>query len=217
MAAQSYIPVTPNQLDRPTEELAYQLLNWVLVHETPEGLLAGRVVECEMYQGPEDRGAHSFGGRPTARTQVMYGPAGYAYVYLIYGMYYCLNLVTASEGMPHAILIRALEPLEGIKQMMQNRSPAKTASSARITSGPGKLCRALNIDRRYYGHPLWKEPLYLAQTLTPWGAYQIARGPRINIPYAGEASRYPWRFWVYNNPFVSQSSGPLISLEDNGL
>jgi DNA-3-methyladenine glycosylase len=125
---------------------------------------------------------------------------------MIYGMYYCLNLVTEAQGVPHAILIRALQPLSGLDEIKPDQPL--------LMAGPGRLCRAFGIDRRYYGHPLWRPPLYLARTLTPWPPYQIARGPRINIAYAGEASQYPWRFWVYKNPSVSKPQGPLTSLEE---
>ncbi|PSR23519.1 MAG: DNA-3-methyladenine glycosylase [Sulfobacillus acidophilus] len=208
-----YVAVAPTELQKSTEELAYQLLNWVLVNETADGLLVGRIVECEMYQGPDDRGAHSYGGKPTDRTRVMYGSPGYAYVYLIYGMYYCLNVVTEAEGVPHAILVRALEPLHGLDTMKRNRMLKTTRNTAELTSGPGKLCQAFGIDRRHYGHPLWASPLYLAHALTPWPSFQVARGPRINIAYAGEARQYPWRFWVYNNPHVSKPTNSVTTLE----
>lgn len=94
------IPVTPTDLDQPTERLAMALLDWVVVKDTPEGRRVGRIVECEMYQGPHDRAAHSYGGRRTERTAVMFGPPGYAYVYLIYGMYHCLNVVSGPPGRP---------------------------------------------------------------------------------------------------------------------
>lgn len=197
-------PVSEDIWEQDTQTLARALLNLILVRETSDGVMAGRIVECEMYQGPEDRGAHSYGGVPTARTQVMFGPPGHAYVYLIYGMYECLNVVTAPVGVPHAILVRALEPLEGIA-LMRSHVPAtkRPTSDQRLASGPGKLCRALEITRKFYGHPLDSPPLYLAYPRQPWPSYQRAMGPRINIDYAGEASQYPWRFWVHGHPSVS--------------
>ncbi len=195
----------------PTDVLAKRLLGLVLVHETPEGTTAGRIVECEMYQGPHDKGAHSYGGIPTARTQVMYGPAGHAYVYLIYGMYWCFNVVSAPEGVPHAILVRALEPLDGIDTMLM-RQPLGTRppNPHRLASGPGKLCRAMGIDRRAYDQPLWEPPLYLAYPGRPWPTYTIASGPRINIAYAEEAQQWPWRFWVDGHPGVSGPRRPQV-------
>lgn len=207
--------VTPEFFQHPTETIARRLLNLLLVHETPEGIMAGRIVECEMYQGPSDRGAHSFGGVPTERTRVMYGPPGHAYVYLIYGMYDCLNVVTGPPGTPHAILIRALEPVEGMALMEVRRRPTKNPMPvARIASGPGKLCQVMGITRRDYGHPLWQPPLYLAVPRHPWSDYQVAIGPRINIDYAGEATGFPWRFWVYGHPAVSVKPRQFVTLQE---
>ncbi|NMP23207.1 DNA-3-methyladenine glycosylase [Sulfobacillus harzensis] len=192
-----------------TESIARQLLGLLLVRDAADGPMAGRIVECEMYQGPDDRGAHSFGGKPTARTQVMFGSPGRAYVYLIYGMYECLNVVTAPAGVPHAILIRALEPIVGIEQMRAHIPARKhPESDARIAAGPGKLCRALDITRSFYGHPLDQPPLYLAYPAVPWPPYEMGVGPRINIDYAGEAAAYPWRFWVKGNASVSVRERP---------
>lgn len=188
--------------EKSTEEIAYQLLDLVLVRETADGIMAGRIVECEMYQGPGDKGAHSYGGVPTPRTEVMYGAGGVAYVYLIYGMYHCLNVVTGPQGTPHAILIRALEPLVGVEQMRQAVKPG--VDDRTLLAGPGKICRALNIDRTFNGHPLWRPPLYLAQWPEGWPPYEVSRGPRINIGYAEEAQHFPWRFWVAHHPSVSK-------------
>jgi len=198
------IPVTPTDLEQPTERLAMALLDWVVVKDTPEGRRVGRIVECEMYQGPHDRAAHSYGGRRTERTAVMFGPPGYAYVYLIYGMYHCLNVVSGPPGAPEAVLIRALEPLG---EWPEAQSPRQ---KDRLLAGPGKLCRALGIDRRFYGHPLWQPPLWLARPDTPWPSYQIARGPRIHVDYAGEAADWPWRFWIWGHPAVSVKSVPAF-------
>ncbi|MCY0897598.1 MAG: DNA-3-methyladenine glycosylase [Firmicutes bacterium] len=201
-------PVTSRFFEQATESLAYQLLDLVLVHESPEGLVAGRIVECEMYQGPDDKGAHSFGGKPTPRTAVMYGPPGHAYIYLIYGMYYCFNVVTGEAGLPHAILVRALEPLVGVDVML-SRTRNKSVASNRLAAGPGKLCQVLGIDRRLNAHALWRPPLYLARPMSRWPTYQVARGPRINIGYAGEAQAWPWRFWVVGHPAVSVKAPPV--------
>lgn len=197
-------PVNHQFFEQSTERVARALLNLVLVHETDEGVMAGRIVECEMYQGPEDRGAHSYGGVPTPRTEIMYGPPGHAYVFLIYGMYDCLNVVTAPEGTPHAILIRALEPIEGLALMEARGRPTKHPKPPiRVAAGPGKLCRALGITRVFNGHPLDKPPLYLAEPTHPWPSYHVEVGARINIDYAGDAAHYPWRFWIAGHPSVS--------------
>jgi DNA-3-methyladenine glycosylase len=195
----SWQPVQPSFFDRPTEQLGPLLLDLILVRHTADGLVAGRIVECEVYRGPSDRAAHSYGGRVTERTRVMYGPPGFAYIYLIYGMYHCLNVVTGPPGAPEAILIRALAPLAGVERMAGRSQDPRH----RIAAGPGKVCRALKIDRQFYGHPLWEPPLFLAPPQQPWPAYQVAQGPRIGIDYAEEARSYPWRFWVYNHPSVS--------------
>ncbi len=210
-----YQPVDPTIFDQPTEELAYHLLDLVLVRQADDGVSAGRIVECEMYQGPDDKGAHSFGGKPTPRTRVMYGPAGRAYVYFIYGMYYCLNVVTQGVGTPHAILIRALEPLIGTDLMAARLGTIKGKRPLHsLASGPGKLCRAMAIDRQLYGHPLFLSPLYLVRPEAPWPSYRVARGPRVNIAYAEEAAAYAWRFWVAGHPSVSRPSGPVATVED---
>jgi DNA-3-methyladenine glycosylase len=169
-----------------TLAVARALIGMHLVHRIDGTLRIGRIVETEAYQGPEDRAAHSSRGR-TPRTEVMFGPPGHAYVYLIYGMWHCLNVVTAAEGVPHAVLLRALEPLAGL--------------GARA-SGPGLLCRAMGIDRRsngadLCGAPLWIEPARRAP------AVRIGRSPRIGVDYAGEWARRPWRFFDRDSAFVS--------------
>lgn len=201
-------PVEQAFFDQPTEKLALALLGQILVHESPEGTTAGRIVEVEMYRGPGDKGAHSYGGRPTPRTKVMYGPPGYAYVYLIYGMYYCLNVVAAPTGAPEAILLRAIEPLAGWDLMARRRHLSGTGPTprarAKIASGPGRLAQALGITKAYYGHPLWQAPLYIAAPDDAKGETAVCRGPRINIHYAEEARDFPWRFWICGHPSVSR-------------
>lgn len=200
-----FTPLDRSWLALPTEELALLLLNLVLVRESPEGMTAGRIVECEMYQGPEDRGAHSFGGVPTPRTAVMFGDAGRAYVYLIYGMHWCLNVVAAPAGVPHAILIRAVEPLCGYSLMASRQNAGRTVPKpTTVARGPGKLCRAMDISGAQNGHALWEPPLYLALPSKPFPPYEVAQGPRVNIGYAREAAEYPWRFWVHQSSFVSR-------------
>lgn len=191
-----------------TEILARALLGTILAHETPEGLTAGRVVEVEMYRGAKDRAAHSYRGVPTARTQVMFGPPGHAYVYFIYGMHYCLNVVAAPDGVGEAILLRALEPIAGLELMAKRRRlawPLGSRAARNLTNGPGKLASALSVSKAQYGLPLWSSSLRFYQGESPLSMAEIREGPRINIGYAGEAAHYPWRFWIQGNPFVSRT------------
>jgi len=216
MTGLSRKPVTPDFFKQPTLELATSLLGMELVHETEEGTTAGLIVEVEAYMGPEDKGAHSYGGKKTRRTEVMFGPPGHAYIYLIYGMYYCFNVVSGPPGKPEAILVRALEPTEGIPLMAcrrgisldpmachaMDKAPHRLLKA--LTNGPGKLCTALGITKQQYGWDLSRSPLYLRQGIGPIPPERIACGPRINIDYAEEAREYPWRFWMKDNPFVSR-------------
>lgn len=193
-------------------DLAPALLGVRLVHETPEGVAAGRIVEVEAYRGPEDRAAHSYGGRRTARTEVMYGPPGRAYVYQVYGMHFCLNVVAGPPGKPEAVLIRALEPVEGLELMARRRGfrapgdtrPLTEAERRSLARGPARLCQALGITRAQYGWDLAASPLYLTHDADPVPEQAIARGPRIGIDYAGPDRDWPWRFWVAGSPWVSR-------------
>src|SRR5438105_4792106 len=166
-----------------------------LVHDDGRTVRSGRIVETEAYLGPRDLAAHSSRGR-TARTEVMYGPPGHAYVYFIYGFWNCLNVVTGAVGVPHAVLLRALEPLEGVTGR---------------TCGPGLLCRALHIDRRLNGVDLAGEVLWLARAPAGAPRARIARTPRIGVDYAGEWARRPWRFLDRASAYVSpprRAAGP---------
>jgi DNA-3-methyladenine glycosylase len=179
--------------------VARDVIGKVLVHETREGRVSGRIVEAEAYRGPEDRAAHSYGGRRTARTEAMYGPPGHAYVFFVYGMHHHMNLVTTRVGAPHAVLLRAVEPLDGAELMAARRKA--THGDRNLTNGPGKLCVAFAIDRRAYGADLCQGPLFLADG--PRG--QVARSPRIGIGYAGSWAARPWRFFERGNPWVSRA------------
>ncbi len=185
-----------------TLTIARKLLGQHLVREIDGQRLSGLIVETEAYVGQNDSACHCSKGR-TPRTEVMFGPPGQTYIYLVYGMYYMLNLVTEREGFPAAVLIRALEPLEGLEIMQVHRPRAAKASN--LTNGPGKLCQALDIDTTLghwditLGQKLWLEP----GDRLPEAA--IATGPRIGIAYAQPKDRAaPWRFWVQNNQFVSR-------------
>ena len=183
-----------------TPTLARALLGAVLARRLPSGeLLRGCIVETEAYDGPEDTACHASKGR-TSRTEVMFGEGGHAYVYLIYGMYDMLNITAGVEGFPAAVLIRALEPLEGIDAMLSLRG----GNRAQLTNGPGRLCRALDIDRSLNGvdlltdERLWIEP----GIEVPDEAVGIS--PRIGIDYAAPDHRDAlWRYYVKGNPYVS--------------
>jgi len=183
---------------RPVLEVARDCIGKKLVHETPEGRLVGRIVEAEAYRGPEDRAAHSFGGRRTARTEVMFGPPGHAYVFLLYGLHWNFNLVTTASEKPHAVLIRAVEPLEGVELMAARRGVP--GSSPALCNGPGKLCHAFGIDRRHYGADLTLGGLYLADG--PRAA--VLRSARIGVDYAGAWAEKPWRFFERGSRWVSK-------------
>ncbi len=179
-------------------ELSQRLLGKVLVRKKDEIITAGRIVETEAYMGETDKAAHSFKGR-TARCEIQYGLGGYAYVYLIYGMYSCFNVVANGENKPEVSLIRALEPIRGIDEMKKRRKCQKVAN---LCSGPGKLCGAMAIDRSLYGEDLCGDHLYLEDD--GYTGFEIQAGKRINIDYAGEAADFPWRFTVKGNKFVSR-------------
>jgi DNA-3-methyladenine glycosylase len=181
---------------RPVLEVARDCIGKVVIRHTEEGVAAGRIVECEAYRGPEDLAAHSSRGR-TKRTEAMFGPPGRAYVFMLYGTSWALNLVTGREGDPHAVLIRALEPAIGLELMARRRSVR--VSARELTNGPGKLCQALAISGVDYGRDLCGEDLYLVDG--PSGT--IGRSPRINVDYAGAWARRPWRFFECGNRFVS--------------
>jgi DNA-3-methyladenine glycosylase len=181
--------------------VARRLLGQVLVHETPDGLAAGRIVETEAYRGPADRAAHSRGGHRSARNEVMYGPAGHAYVYFIYGMHHCVNVVTQRVDVPEAVLIRALEPVAGIDLMRARRGLA-VGPEWRLCRGPGALCRALGIDRAQNGADLTRGALTI-RSAPAVPARLVARTPRIGIDYAGEDAAHLWRFVVTASPAVS--------------
>jgi DNA-3-methyladenine glycosylase len=182
-------------------EVARDLLGKKLVVPNRNGArVAGIIVETEAYRGPEDRASHAFGGRRTNRTETMYGIGGTAYVYFVYGMYNQFNVVTSIEDIPHAVLVRALEPVEGL-DIIRRRRPGR--SEYEWTSGPGRLCVALGIDRRLDNADLLDERVWIEEGVSV-SPRQIARGPRVGIDYAQEWVAKPWRFWMKDNPFVSK-------------
>lgn len=186
---------------QPALILAPQLLGKKLVRVVDGQQLVSKIVEVEAYVGPHDKGAHTFGNKRTARTETMFWRGGHIYVYLIYGMYHCMNIVAANEGQPEAVLIRAVEPLQGIELMQQQRA-IKSNKLPLLTNGPGKLTRALAIDMNANGYDLLTEQsLYLMEGDEP---EKIITTPRINIDYAEEYIEMPWRFYIANNAFVSR-------------
>ena len=180
--------------------VARDVIGKVLVHETPEGAVAGRIVEAEAYRGPADRAAHSFGGRRTERTEAMFGPPGFAYVFFVYGMHWHVNLVTTREGAPHAVLLRAAEPVLG--QELMSRRRGVPPGHVNLCNGPGKLCQAFGIDRRQYGADLTRGPLFLCagSGTRP----KLARSARIGVDYAESWADKPWRFYELGSAWVSR-------------
>jgi DNA-3-methyladenine glycosylase len=159
----------------------------LLVRRIGDQLRVGRIVETEAYLGPHDLAAHSSKGR-TRRNEAMFGPPGHAYVYLIYGVHYCLNVVTERAGHASAVLLRALEPVQNISGS---------------TKGPGLLCRALEIDLRLNGHDLLGGDLFVARPLKR-EPFEVVTCPRVGVDYAGEWAEKPLRFYIAGNPFVSR-------------
>jgi DNA-3-methyladenine glycosylase len=178
---------------RDTLVVARELLGKRLVRELADARLSGIITEVEAYIGEEDSACHAARGR-TPRNAAMYGPPGHAYVYFVYGMHHCLNVVTAAEGFPAAVLIRALEPGEGLELIRRHR-PGR--GDGELTDGPAKLCQALRIDRELNGIDLCAiGPLYIAAG-KPVGEEQVVRAPRVGISYAAEKDRNaPWRLYV---------------------
>jgi DNA-3-methyladenine glycosylase len=185
----------------PTLRVAHNLLGALLVHETAEGTTSGRIVEVEAYRGPADQAAHSKNGHRSPRNEVMYGPPGHAYVYFVYGMHHCVNVVTQRVGVPEAVLIRALEPVDGI-ELMRLRRGLPDAPAWRLCRGPGALCQAMGISRAGNGGDLLDGPLRLLLG-APVAAARVARGPRIGVAYAGADALRPWRFALRDSPAVS--------------
>ena len=184
---------------------ARNLLGKLLVVPDVEGnRVSGMIVETEAYMGVTDKAAHSYRGRRTARNEVTYGPGGHVYVFFIYGMYYQLNFVTGPQDLAHVVLIRGVEPVEGIETMRLRRGAMKDIN---LTSGPGKLCIAFDIDRRYNGSGLTGDEIWVEEHKNV-AANEISTGKRVGIDYAEEDADRPWRFWITGNPYVSRAGRP---------
>jgi DNA-3-methyladenine glycosylase len=185
---------------RDTLTVARELLGQRLVRLLDGQRVAGRIVEVEAYIGEEDQACHAACGR-TARNAVMYGPAGYAYVYFIYGMHHCFNVVTEREGFPAAVLVRAIEPVEGTEVMRRNR-PGR--SGVELTNGPAKLCYALGIDRTLNGADLVTGKYLSIEQDEAITEAHVATGPRVGVRGDERAVTVAWRFWIEPSLYVSR-------------
>lgn len=196
-------PVSREFFAQPVLSLARRLIGSVIVSAPPgEALTAGKIVETEAYRGPDDLAAHSRGGLRTKRTEVMFGHPGHAYVFLLYGSSWAFNIVAGAEGSPHAVLVRAVEPLVGFGTMALRRS--RSADHRELTNGPGKLCQALGIDKRHNGADLTSPELFIGFSKKARAVkLRVGRSARINIAYAGSWVSRQWRFYEAGNRYVS--------------
>ena len=185
--------------DRSSDAVAHDLLGCRLVHAAAEGTVGGRIVEVEAYRGPEDLAAHSARGR-TARNSVMFGPPGHLYVYLIYGLHHCLNVVAGPGGKPEAVLIRAMAIDEGVELARARRGDR--VPDRRLAAGPGNVGRALGVDRGLNGADLLAGPLRVEPREGP--VPPISSGPRVGVDYAGAWAARPLRFWITDDPHASR-------------
>lgn len=193
---------------RQTLLVARQLLGTYLVHQLPEGLVRGRIVETEAYPGIYDPASHTYKDQRTPRNQIWYGPGGFAYVYQIYGSYVCLGIITEPEGIPGAVLIRALEPVDGQDLLVYNSQQRglDVANPHLVCAGPSKLCIAMGIEKSWNGQDLCNDALYLeaGEDIQPFE--EIVFTPRINIDYAGAGALYAWRYYIRGNPACSRKT-----------
>jgi DNA-3-methyladenine glycosylase len=182
-------------------KIARELLGKVLFTRIDGVITGGTIVETEAYSWKE-RGCHAYGARRTPRTEVMFRKGGFAYVYMCYGIHYLFNVVTNREDTPEAVLIRAVEPLEGLDHMIERRIFPR--SNFHLTSGPGKLTKALGIGRSFNGKYLLDDEIWIEDSGMKLAPARIAASERIGIDYAGEDARLPWRFFVRGNAWVSK-------------
>jgi DNA-3-methyladenine glycosylase len=184
--------------------VAKKLIGKMLVRKLPGIEISCKIVETEAYIGPEDKGCHAYQNKRTQRTEAMFSSGGHAYIYFIYGMYYCFNVVASVKDKPEAVLIRAAEPLAGIEIIRENRA-ITSKKTADLTNGPGKLCQALAIDKKLNGYNLVTgDELYIVAGNDEQES-RITAAKRINIDYAEEYSEKLWRFYLHGNPFVSKT------------
>jgi DNA-3-methyladenine glycosylase len=208
LSHQALRPLEAARLSGDAIAAARSLLGVLLVRDDDVGRRIGRIVETEAYAGPNDRASHARAGR-TPRTTVMFGPPGRAYVYLVYGLHHCLNVVCGAEGTAAAVLVRALEPIAGHERMRERRG--RTAGpTPRMAAGPARLCEALEIDRTFDGDDLTaRGRLWLAAPGAPVADDEVITGPRIGVEYAGpEWSTRPWRFGIAASPSLSRPFAP---------
>lgn len=182
-------------------KIAKELIGKVLVSHFGEVITSGRIVETEAYAGAIDKASHAFGNRRTSRTEVMFQPGGTAYVYLCYGIHHLFNVVTNKRDIPHAILIRAVEPIQGIPAMLARTG--KKQADYTLTKGPGNVSKALGIFTRHTGWSLLSDDLFIAADDFLAGEKNIIATPRIGVDYAGEDAKLPYRFILSGNPYVS--------------
>lgn len=190
---------------RETLQVAKELLGKILVHEVNGVKLSGKIVETEAYIGSVDKACHAYGGKKTPRVETLYGRPGIAYVYFIYGLYHCFNVITKEEGFPEGVLIRAIEPIEGIEVMSKLRfkksyTELTKAEYKNLTSGPSKLCIAMDINKENNKQDLCSNELYIEDSEEE---VEIIEAKRIGIDYAEEAKDFLWRFYIKNNMWVS--------------
>lgn len=181
-------------LEEDVVSLAQDMLGKVLVTKFNNKLTAGIITETEAYDGVNDKACHAYGGKRTARTEVMYAQGGISYVYLCYGMHHLFNIVTGSKDVPQAVLIRAIQPLKGIEEILKRRNATKL--SANLCVGPGKITKALGITTQHNAFDLTKGKIWLEDENVQLKKSQILKGPRIGVDYAGEDAKLPYRFWV---------------------
>ena len=180
--------------------ISQSLLGKFLVTEFHGQRTVGMIVETEAYNGAMDKASHAYNNRRTNRTETMYCAGGVAYVYLCYGIHHLFNIVTGEQDNPQAVLIRAIEPVEGLDIMLQRRQLPQ--SHFRLSNGPGVLSKALGITRKNDGHLLMEEPIWLEDRGITFSSKQIIKSPRVGIDYAEEHRDLPWRFRIKNNPWV---------------
>ena len=179
---------------------AHDLIGKILVHQAPEGLASGVIIETEAYRGPDDKASHTYNNKRTSRTEIQFREGGFAYVYMIYGMHYCFNITVNEASKPEAVLVRALEPLDGLELMKARR---KTQNVINLCNGPGKLCSAMGINMQTYGQDLCGEKIYILDDNI---MLDVGTSPRINIDYAEEYVNMPWRYFAVENIYVSKCS-----------
>lgn len=174
--------------------ISRELLGKFLVTRFDGRLTSGMIVETEAYCGPEDRASHAYGNRRTDRTEVMFQKGGLAYIYLCYGIHHLFNVVTNSEGRPHAVLIRALQPADGIDTMLRRRGQAVAVTS--LCAGPGTLSKAMGLHRRYSGTSLDSDLIWIEDRSVDPREEDIVASPRVGVDYAGDDAKLPWRFRI---------------------